>query len=139
MDIRKSLPLALATALVLAMLAVRVGYTQEGQPAAEAAEQSEKPKQTRRAPRGRLPNHYGKLGLSEEQRTKIYGIQQNYRTQVQDLQRQIEDLRQQETLEIQETLSEKQRTQLVAFLKEAQKRREARRKARQARTRSETE
>lgn len=136
MNTRKSLSLMFVAGLVLAISAVRVGYTQEAKPNAEAAQEKKQPKQTRRAPRGRLPNHYGKLGLPEETKTKIYAIQKNYRARLRELQQQIEDLRQQETLEIQGTLNEAQRKQLVGFLREAEERRAARRKARQEQAKS---
>lgn len=139
MRIRKSLSLVLAAAIVLSLWAVRVGHTQESQPGAEAAQESEQPKKKRRAPRGRLPNHYGKLGLSQEQKDKIYGIQRNYRARLRELQQQIDDLRQQETLEIQGSLTDNQRERLVGILKEAEERRAARRKARQARAQSESQ
>lgn len=76
----------------------------------------------------RLPNNYGKLGLSDEQRQKIYGIQAGYRQRIESLLQELEDLRNQETLEIQSTLTSAQQAELLKLLEEARKKREARKK-----------
>jgi len=132
---RRFLSLLLAASVAIAVLGAGTAFTQDDKPTAKATQKA-KQKKTRKAPRGRLPNHYGKLGLSKDQKTKIYGIQRTYRARLQDLQQQIEDLRQQETIEIQQALSDDQREQLVGLLKEAQERRAARRKARQAQSKN---
>lgn len=72
----------------------------------------------------RLPNNYGKLGLSEEQRKKIYAIQAEYREKIDSLLREVEDLRAQETLEIQNTLSASQQAELLKLLEDTRKKRE---------------
>lgn len=79
--------------------------------------------------RNRLPNNYGKLGLSDEQREQIYGIQADYRTRITALLDEVEELRNQQTLEIQEVLTSSQRDDLQAFIKEAQAKRAARKAA----------
>jgi len=79
--------------------------------------------------RNRLPNNYGKLGLSDEQRERIYGIQAQYRVRIADLLDELEELRNQQTLEIQEVLTPNQKDELQVILKEAQARRASRRRA----------
>ena len=79
----------------------RPGYTDEtapqaqpAQPAApDTAQPADETKPPRKAPRGRLPNYYGKLDLSGEQRDKIYGVQANYNGQIEALERQIAELK----------------------------------------------
>ncbi len=43
--------------------------------------------------RGRLPNNYGKVGISDTQRKTIYGIQAGYRKQLVALTQQIAELK----------------------------------------------
>jgi hypothetical protein len=43
--------------------------------------------------KGYLPAGYGKLGLSDEQKQKIYKIQNSYKAKIADLQRQIKQLK----------------------------------------------
>lgn len=71
----------------------------------------------------RLPNNYGKIGLSEEQKQKIYDIRADYRSRIEQLQRELEDLRSQEALEIQTALTPQQREQLQQLLEESRKKR----------------
>lgn len=76
----------------------------------------------------RLPNNYGKLGLNDEQRQKIYAIQADYRSRIDSLISELEDLRNQEILEIQGTLTSAQQTELMRLLEESRKKRESRKK-----------
>jgi TolA-binding protein len=121
--IRRMLPFAVVTSAVLALVAVNNGYTQED--AATSEDNQAQNEDARRPARGRLPNHYGDLGLSDEQKEKIYDIQRSYRARLVELQQQIEDLQQQQTLEIQETLTPAQKEALVKALKDAAERRAA--------------
>lgn len=43
--------------------------------------------------KGTLPQGWGKLGLSEEQKTKIYDIQAKGKAKLEDLEKQIKDLK----------------------------------------------
>ncbi len=72
----------------------------------------------------RLPNHYGKIGLSDEQRESIYSIQAEYRAKIQSLLREVEDLRDEQSLQIQSVLTEIQRAELQKHLEDARQRRE---------------
>jgi hypothetical protein len=42
---------------------------------------------------GRLPRYYGKLDLSDEQRTKVYAVQEEFGKQIDDLLRQLDALK----------------------------------------------
>ncbi|MGY8768149.1 MAG: hypothetical protein ACKVH8_06940 [Pirellulales bacterium] len=54
--------------------------------------------------RGRLPNFYSKI-VTEEQRTKIYGIQKEYAKQLADLQSQLAKLKAERDGEVKAVLS----------------------------------
>lgn len=73
----------------------------------------------------RLPNNYGKIGLSNSQKDKIYGIQADYRTRIQALLRELEDLRTQQSLDIQSVLNEDQKKELNTILENSRKKRAA--------------
>jgi len=73
----------------------------------------------------RLPNNYGKIGIDESQRKRIYAIQATFRTKKQALLRELEDLRTQQNMEIQNVLTEEQKTKLKSLLDASQKKREA--------------
>lgn len=81
------------------------------------------PEKTRAKPRGRVPNHYGKLGLTDEQRLEIYSIQAKYRAQISALQEQINEIQQEEASEIYLVLSDVQKESLRNILAEVAQRR----------------
>lgn len=94
------------------LLSVHAGYTQEKKsdakkPAAEA--------------KGRLPNNYGRLGLSDEQRDKIYGIQGKYDRDIDKLEAQIADLKSKRDTEIAAILTPQQKTQLTEIMAASKK------------------
>jgi len=86
----------------------------------------EEVKQTRKKARGRLPNYFGKIGLSTEQREKIYAVQRQYRMQMEELEKQIQALREMQEEDIQAVLTDDQKSSLGKLLDEAQKRRSSR-------------
>ena len=79
--------------------------------------------QTAEKPRGRLPNHFGKLGISEEQRTRIYSIQADYDVRIDELLSQIEELVANRDSDINAVLTEGQRARLRELREEARNRR----------------
>lgn len=96
---------------------------QTGQPAAaQAGTAGDEPAEAKPL-KGRLPNHYGKLRISTQQRMQIYKIQADARAEIAKLEMQIAALRQQESKDVEAVLTDEQRTQLAAFLKEARERR----------------
>ena len=68
---------------------------------------------------GRLPNHYGKLGLSDAQRTEVYAVQARYQGEIADLQTKLQSVRERRDTEIQSVLSEDQKKRLAELIAEA--------------------
>ncbi len=70
-------------------------------------------------PKGRLPNHYGKLNLSDIQRDKIYKIQANYKSEIDSLKKQLAELNKKKNAEIVTVLEPSQKTILDKILADA--------------------
>jgi Spy/CpxP family protein refolding chaperone len=62
--------------------------------------------------KGQLPPQWKKLGLDEAQVQKIYKIETSYRTKIDDLKQQIEDLRAAEKVEMEKVLTDAQKARL---------------------------
>ena len=142
---KKLLPLTAAAALLFVIFAVQPGYSDDADTKAKskkpAAAQST-PKQKAQAakqkkPRGRLPNYFGKIGVSGEQRKKIYAIQGSYRSQLVELRKQIADLIAKRDAEITSVLTASQKV-LLSILREQAKKRAADRKKKAAAGKSTT-
>jgi Spy/CpxP family protein refolding chaperone len=67
----------------------------------------------------RLPPGYGQLELSDDQREKVYGVQEKYATDLAKLNQQIADLRAKISTESEAVLTPAQRTQLNRYRAEA--------------------
>ncbi len=65
---------------------------------------------------GTLPANYGKLGLSEEQKQKIYRIQADYDAKQAALKKQLDDLKGQEKTDLEKILSPEQKQKLKDIL-----------------------
>jgi Spy/CpxP family protein refolding chaperone len=63
-----------------------------------------------------LPAGWGKLGLSDEQKTKIYAIEAEYRGQIDALDKQIKELRKKEKAAMDEVLTDAQKARLKEIL-----------------------
>ncbi len=70
---------------------------------------------------GRLPNNYGKLGLSEKQRKSIYEKQSKFATEINALIRQVEELRAKRDAEVENVLTAEQKVKLKELLAESAK------------------
>jgi Spy/CpxP family protein refolding chaperone len=77
-------------------------------------------------PKPRLPNHYGKLDLTDTQRTKILDIRTRYRADIDRLRAQLAELRASETDELEAVLTKDQKTRLSELQASSRKRRAAR-------------
>jgi Spy/CpxP family protein refolding chaperone len=66
--------------------------------------------------RGQLPQNWGKLGLSDEQRQKIYKVRADYGNKIDALQKQISALRSAERKEMEKVLTDAQRARLREIL-----------------------
>ncbi|MCS7016684.1 MAG: hypothetical protein RMJ19_08970 [Gemmatales bacterium] len=60
-------------------------------------------------PMGRLPPGFGKLGLSDEQKQKIYKIQADYEAKIQALRAQIKKLEEEERVQVFNVLTPQQK------------------------------
>ena len=79
---------------------------------------TEKPKAVKKEPKGKLPAFYKNV-VTEDQRAKIYEIQQKYAAQIEDLQSQLESLRKKQTEEIEAVLSKEQLDKVTSLKAEA--------------------
>jgi hypothetical protein len=62
--------------------------------------------------KGTLPANYGKLGLTDEQRQKVVKIHASFKSKIDALKEQMEDLSNQERVELNKVLNDTQRTRL---------------------------
>src|SRR5205823_2974854 len=62
--------------------------------------------------RGQLPPNWGKLGLSDEQKQKVYEAQNKHRAKIEALQKQIAELRDQEKKDMEAVLTDAQKARL---------------------------
>jgi hypothetical protein len=63
-------------------------------------------------PKERLPTNFGKLGLTDEQKQKVLKIHASFKTKIQALNDQVEQLKAEERAELDKVLSDTQRTRL---------------------------
>jgi Spy/CpxP family protein refolding chaperone len=68
--------------------------------------------------RGVLPQNWNRLGLTEEQKQKVYTIQAEYRSKIEALEAQIKELRGRERSELEKVLTEEQRKALAKIITE---------------------
>lgn len=101
------------------------------QESGKAAAKAEKGEGAKKAARSgdRLPPNYGKIGISEEQRKRIYEIQNKYDDQIAALQKQIADLRAKEKAEVEAVLTADQKKALQSANEESQKKAAEKKKA----------
>lgn len=129
-DVNRKVWWGLALAVAWSLSGTLVACAQEpeaGEPAAQTAKQETRTPEPKPI-RGRLPDHYGKLGISQEQRTQIYEIQADYRAKMTALQEQIAKLEMQEVQDVEEVLTDEQLEELREHQREAAARRAARRR-----------
>ena len=91
--------------VVASWLAIQSGSAQEKKDA-------EKGKKAAAETKGRLPNNYGQVGLSDEQKNKIYAVQAKYNGEIDKLEAQIAQITMQRDTEIQAVLTAEQKTKL---------------------------
>lgn len=111
---------------------VAVGLTTAGQvliaqseKAADGTAQAEQ-KTERRGP---LPFYFGKLGLSDEQKEKMYGIQDEYEVKLEALRQQIIQLEGERDQKLEAMLTPGQKLRLKELREEAAREAEAKEKA----------
>lgn len=117
---RRFASMVVAAGLVLALGSQGLMQPTVGQEKAAVKEKAA-PAKTAKKPAGRLPAHYAKVGVSDEQRKTIYGIQAGYNTQIEALQKQIDALKAKEDAEVVAVLTPDQKKKLDEFIAEAKK------------------
>lgn len=91
-----------------------IGLAQEGtKPATSKATPADK---ADAKAKGRVPANYGKLGLTEVQRTKIYGVQAQYDDQLDALEKQFATLKAKRDQEVEAVLTDDQRKMLKTLV-----------------------
>lgn len=132
---RRFSPVLLVSAVALLAFAVQSGRSGDARPAVEtsaalasnfAPADDEKP--AAKKTRLRLPNNYGKLGLNQEQRQRIYAIQADYGKRIDELEAQLAALREKRDQECLGVLTPEQKQKLADILKEREKQKAARKK-----------
>jgi len=66
--------------------------------------------------KGVLPANWGKLGLTDEQKQKVYKVQAEYKDKIADLDKQIKELKDKEKSEMAKVLSDEQKKRLNEIL-----------------------
>ncbi len=93
-----------------------------------------KTKKTRRKARGRLPNYYGRVGVSEDQKEKIYAIQATHAEKIAELEKQLKELKAKRDKEVEAVLTPDQLKKVKEMEEEARKKRMERAKKRKKKT-----
>ena len=107
---------------IIAIAARPMVIAQEAGKAAAKSEKGGEAKGAKKAGSGdRLPANYGKIGVSEDQRKKIYEIQGKYKDQIAALQKQLADVRTKEAAEVEAVLTPEQKKALQAANDESNK------------------
>lgn len=107
--------MTLALAAVLIAITSMSAWTQD-KPSSSKPAAVEEEKIT-----GRLPNNYGKLGLSDKQKKSIYAAQSKYATEINALIRQVEELREKRDAEVGAVLTAEQKVKLAELQGETAK------------------
>jgi len=66
--------------------------------------------------KGVLPPNWGKLGLTDEQKQKVYKLEADYKGKIADLQKQIDELKGKEKEDLLKVLSDEQKKRLKDIL-----------------------
>lgn len=68
-----------------------------------------------RAKTGRVPNGYGQIGLTRDQRERIYGIQAVYSARTKQLEAELEQLKAEQVMQIKNVLNDAQRAAIENY------------------------
>jgi len=101
------------SALMLLVCCSMVGWSQD------AAKPTTKGAAAEKKPVNRLPPNYGKLGLTDAQKDKVYAIQEKYDSQLDALEEQIKSLKAKRRAETEAALSVEQKKILKDLTDEA--------------------
>lgn len=95
---------------------------------APAKASAKETKQTPAKRKVRLPNHYGKLNLTDTQREKIYKIKTDYKAQIDSLKKQLAELDAKQDAECEAVLTPSQKSILGEIHAQIEKKKAARKK-----------
>ena len=108
----------LTSVLVLLTCCSIVGWSQDSAKPTTKGAAAEK-KTDEKKPTNRLPSNYGKLGLTDAQKDKVYAIQDKYDAQLDALEEQIKSLKAKRSSEAEAVLSVEQKKILKDLTDEA--------------------
>ena len=100
---------------------------QEGGKAAAKGKGEEK-KAAKKA-EGRLPSNYGKIGLTDEQKKKVYDIQDRYDEEIKELEKKLADVKAKQTAEYEAVLTSNQKESLRTLNEETKNKASSKKKA----------
>ncbi len=100
------------TGLLLGVTALAVGLLAGGFLMGD----DKKPDEPATKLKGKLPAHFKKLGLSDQQTQQIFKIEASYADKVEALQKQLADLKKAEHQEVDNVLTDEQKTHLKELL-----------------------
>ncbi len=80
--------------------------------------QDSKSKDSASKVKGQLPQNWSKLGLSDEQRQKVYMVQSEYKEKVEALEKQLTELKKKQMDEMTKVLTASQKSKLREILNE---------------------
>ncbi len=92
----------------------------QNRPTIQIAQNDKSPKDVKK-PSTRLPNGFGKLELTEDQKERIKGILGSFNGRIDDLEAQINDLREKRDAEVEAVLTGPQKAKLAALETESKK------------------
>lgn len=110
-----------------------VAVAQEAGKAAAKAEKEADAKGAKKVSSGdRLPANYAKIGLSEDQKKKIYEVQNKFEAQIDSLEKQIADLKAKQKAEVESVLTPEQHKALQTAIEDSKKKSAEKKKATEA-------
>lgn len=98
----------------LRLLVVAVALIAAGSPFVTGQEKGKdgKPKEPAAKLKGFLPANWAKLGLSEDQKQKVYETQAKYKKELDELRKKMDDLKDKEKKDLEEVLTKEQKAKL---------------------------
>jgi Spy/CpxP family protein refolding chaperone len=111
----------LSSSLLVALMVGTFVSAQDKKP--DAAKAGDKKAEAKKSG-NRLPANFGKLDLSDDQKTKIYAVQDTYDTQIDELTAKLKSLKEKQDTEIEAVLKPEQAKQLADLRAAAKKKNE---------------
>lgn len=112
-------------AVVVFGLLILVGANLRGQDETEPAANTPsaaKPEAAEEERRGPLPTYFGKIGVSDEQREKLYDVQEEYEARLEELRQQLKALVRERDAKLESLLTPGQKLRLKELREEARRR-----------------